>query len=91
MQDKVGEEYEGIVSSITGFGMFVELPSTVEGLVRFEKFNSDEYFEYNEDLRILRGGRTGKTYKIGDKVKIRVIFANKLLRRIDFELVNDEH
>ena len=87
MQDKVGEEYEGIISSITGFGMFVELDSTVEGLVRFENFNSDEYFDYNEDLRMLIGHNSGKTYKIGDKVKIKVIFANKQLRKIDFELV----
>ena len=90
MQDKVGQEFEGIISSITGFGMYVELPSTVEGLVRFEDFNSDEYFNYNEDLRILIGSRTGKTYKIGDKVKVRVILANKLLRKIDFELINTD-
>ena len=89
MQDKVGEEYEGIISSITGFGMYVELPSTIEGLVRFENFNSHEYFDYHEELKILVGSRTKKTYRIGDKVKIRVIFANKLLRRIDFELVNE--
>ncbi len=91
MEDKVGEEFEGIISSITGFGMFVELPSTVEGLVRFENFNSsvNEYFNYNEDLKILVGARSGKIYKIGDKVKIRVIFASKLLKRIDFELVNE--
>ena len=87
MQDKVGQEYDGIVSSITGFGMFVELSSTVEGLVRFENFNSNEYFDYNEDLKILIGNKTGKTYKIGDKVRIRVIYANKQARRIDFELV----
>ena len=90
MQDKVGQEFDGIISGITGFGMFVELPSTVEGLVKFENFNSNDYFEYNEDLKILVGKRTGKTYKIGDKVKIRVIFANKILRKIDFELVNEE-
>ena len=91
MEKRVGEEFEGIISSITGFGMFVELPSTVEGLVRFENFNSsfNEYFNYNKDLKILVGARSGITYKIGDKVKIRVIFASKLLKRIDFELVND--
>jgi len=88
MQDKVGMEYEGIVSSITGFGMYVELPSTVEGLVRFENFNTKEYFDYQEDLRMLIGNQTGKTYKIGDKVKIRVIYANKQLRKIDFELIS---
>lgn len=90
MQDKMGEEYEGIISGITGFGMFVELPSTVEGLVKFEDFNMDEYFEYKEDLRMLVGARTGKTFKIGDKVKIRVAYANKLFRRIEFELIEDE-
>ena len=90
MQDKIGEEYEGIVSSITSFGMFVELPSTVEGLVRFENFGSDDYFDYNEDLKFLVGKRTGKTYKIGDKVKVRVIFADKLSRRVNFELINEE-
>ena len=89
MQDKIGEEYEGIISSITGFGMFVELPSTVEGLIRFENFNSNEYFDYNEDLKILIGNKSGKTYKIGDRVKIRVIFANKILRKIDFELLSE--
>ena len=55
--------------------------------------NSNEnfiVFDYNEDLKILIGNRTKKVYKIGDKVKIRVIFANKLLRRIDFELVNEK-
>ena len=63
----------------------------LEGLVRFENFNSsvNEYFNYNEDLKILVGARSGKIYKIGDKVKIRVIFASKLLKRIDFELVNE--
>ena len=90
MQDKIGEEYEGIVSSITSFGMFVELPSTVEGLVRFENFGSNDYFDYNEDLKFLVGKRTGKTYKIGDKVKVRVIFADKLSRRVNFELINEE-
>jgi ribonuclease R len=90
MQDKIGNVYEGVISSITQFGMFVELPSTVEGLVRFENFNSKEYFNYNEDLKILVGERTGKIYKIGDKVKIRVIDANKILRKISFELVNEE-
>ncbi len=89
MQNKIGEEYQGIISSITAFGMFVELPSTVEGLVRFENFNSREYFNYNEDLKILIGERTGKVYKIGDTVKIRVIEANKLFRKISFELIDE--
>ncbi len=86
MQDKIGEEYEGIVSSITSFGMFVELENTVEGLVKFENMG-DEYFIYDENNKILIGERSNKKYKIGDKVQIKVINANKLLRQIDFEII----
>lgn len=87
MESRIGEEYEGIVSSITSFGMFVELENTVEGLIRFENLG-DEYFIYDEDRKRLIGERTNTTYKIGDKVKIRVISANKLLRQIDFEIIS---
>ena len=86
MESRIGEEYEGIVSSITQFGMFVELQNTVEGLIRFENLG-DEYFIYDEERKRLIGERTNKTYKIGDKVNIRVISANKLLRQIDFEII----
>lgn len=88
MENKIGEVYEGIVSSVTQFGIFVELENTVEGLIRFENLG-DEYFIYDENKKILIGERTNKIYKIGDKVKIKVIKANKLLRQIDFELYND--
>ena len=87
MQDKIGEEYEGVVSSITSFGMFVELPNTVEGLVRFESMGGD-YFEFDGLKREIIGRNTGQRYKIGDQVNIRVIDANKQLRRIDFELAD---
>lgn len=86
MESKIGEESEGIVSSITSFGMFVELENTVEGLIRFTDLG-DEYFTYDEDRKRLIGERTNKIYKIGDKVKIRVKSANKILRQIDFEIV----
>lgn len=86
MENKVGKEYKGIVSSITSFGMFVELENTIEGLVRFEDLG-DEYFIYDEDRKRLIGEKTNKIYKIGDKVKIRVKSANKFLRQIDFELL----
>ena len=89
MQDKIGEEFEGIVSSITSFGMFVELENTVEGLIRFEDLG-DEYFIYDENRKTLTGERTKKTYKIGDKVKIKVKNANKILRQIDFEIAKNE-
>lgn len=86
MQDKIGEEFEGIVSSITSFGMFVELKSTVEGLIRFENLG-EEYFIYDENRKTLTGEKTKTTYKIGNKVKIRVIHADKITRQIDFEIV----
>ena len=89
MEGKIGEEYEGIVSSITNFGIFVELDNTVEGLIRYEKLG-DEYFIYNEEKRQAIGERTGKVYQIGDKVKIRVANASKLMRQIDFEICEEK-
>ena len=85
MESKIGEEYEGIVSSVTNFGIFVELDNTVEGLIRYEKLGN-EYFIYNEETRQAIGEHTGKVYQIGDKVKIRVANASKLMRQIDFEI-----
>ena len=86
MQDKIGQEYEGIISSVTQFGIFVELENTVEGLIRFENLGN-EYFIYDENRKRLIGENSNKVYKLGDKVKIRVVSANKLLRQIDFEIV----
>ncbi len=86
MENKIGEEYEGIVSSVTNFGIFVELDNTIEGLIRYENLG-DEYFIYNEERREAIGELSHKIYKIGDKVKIRVADANKLLRKIDFEII----
>ena len=84
MQNKIGEEYKGIISSVTSFGIFVELENTVEGLIRFDNLGN-EYFIYDEDNKTLIGEKTKKVYHIGDKIKIRVIAANKQTRRIDFE------
>ena len=86
MQNKIGEEYEGIVSSVTSFGIFVELENTVEGLIRFDDLG-DDYFIYDENKKTLLGERTKVSYKIGDRVKIRVKNANKILRQIDFEII----
>ncbi len=83
MQNKIGEVYEGIISSITSFGVFVELDNTVEGLIRFDKLGN-EYFIYDEEHKQLIGEKTKLVYKIGDKMKIEVIAANKELRQIDF-------
>lgn len=85
MQDKIGEKYEGIISGVTNFGVFVQLENTVEGLIRFENLGN-EYFEYDDMHKILIGEQTKKVYKMGDKVKIQVIEANKTLRRIGFAI-----
>ena len=84
MEGRIGEEYEGIISSVTSFGIFVELENTVEGLIRFDDLG-DEYFIYDEDRKMLIGEHTKTTYKIGDKINIRVKDASKLMRTVDFE------
>lgn len=89
MSKKIGEEYEGIISNITSFGMFVELENTVEGLIRFSDLGN-EYFIYDENHKTLIGENTRTTYKIGDKVNVRVKNANKELRTIDFEIILKE-
>lgn len=86
MEKHIGEEYSGIISSVTQFGIFVELENTVEGLIRFDNLG-DDYYIYEEEKKRIIGERTNKIYKIGDKVKIKVISANKILRQIDFEIV----
>lgn len=86
MSNKIGEEYEGIISGVTQFGVFVELENTVEGLIRFENLG-DEYYEYDSDHKILIGERSKETFKIGDKINIEVIDANKQEKRISFKRI----
>ena len=86
MENKVGQEFDAIISSITPFGMFAELENTVEGLIRFENMG-DEYYIYDEQRKQLIGEHTNKTYKIGDKIKILLIKSNKQMRQIDFALI----
>ncbi|MEH7401550.1 ribonuclease R [Gottfriedia acidiceleris] len=86
MLDKIGEEYEGIISSVTNFGMFIELPNTIEGLVRVADL-SDDYYNYDERTYAMIGERTGKIFRIGDEVSVRVVNVNKEERAIDFEIV----
>ncbi|MDR6882965.1 ribonuclease R [Bacillus sp. 3255] len=87
MLDKVGEEFEGIISSVTGFGMFVELDNTVEGLIRLSDL-TDDYYNYHERQHALIGERTSKIYQIGDSTKVRVARVNMDEHTIDFELVD---
>lgn len=86
MLDKIGEEYEGIISGVTNFGMFVALPNTVEGLIRLSDLH-DDYYHYHELQHALIGERTSKVYRIGDEVKVRVARVSVAERTIDFELV----
>jgi ribonuclease R len=86
MLDKIGEEYDGIISSVTNFGMFVELPNTIEGLVHVS-YLTDDYYRYDERNYAMIGERTGKVYRIGDEITVRVINVNKDERSIDFEVV----
>ena len=86
MESRIGKEYEGIISNVTNFGIYVELENTVEGLIRFENLG-DEYFIYDDEHKTLTGERTRVVYKVGNKIRIKVIEANKTLRRISFGII----
>ena len=88
MEGHIGEEYEGIISGITSYGMFVELPNLIEGLVHISTLKGD-YFNYVEDILSMVGKSTKKTYRLGDKVKVKCVAASKLSSSIDFELVEE--
>ncbi len=88
MSERINEEYEGVISGITHFGMFVELDNTIEGLVRISSL-IDDYYRYDQENYCFIGERTKKTYRIGDVVKIRVIKANIAKKEIDFELIEE--
>ena len=85
MAAHLGEEYSGTVSGVTSFGMYVELPNTVEGLVSLGSME-DDYYVFDESHRQLYGQRHGRTYQFGDTVKIRVAAASPEDREIDFVL-----
>ncbi len=89
MQDKIGEIYSGIISSVTNFGIFVELENTIEGLIRFENLGENEYFIYDDEHKHLIGEKTNKIYKLGDTINIQVLEANKQTRKIGFAKVAD--
>ena len=89
MMDHIGDIYEGIISGVQEFGFFVELDNTVEGLVRVEDIKGD-YFVYNQDLLALLGKRSKKKYAFGDKVKVKVVSADKDKSTIDFEIYEEK-
>ncbi|MCE7793097.1 ribonuclease R [Salipaludibacillus sp. CUR1] len=86
MEDKVGQEYEGIISGVTNFGLFVELPNTIEGLVHVS-YLTDDYYHYDEKHYAMIGERTGNVFRIGDEIEVRVTNVNVEERIIDFEVV----
>ena len=88
MSYHLGEEFEGIISGVTGWGLYVELPNTVEGLVHVNTLR-DDYYVFNQESYELCGEMTKKVYKLGDKVRVRVAEADKMLKTVDFELVSD--
>ena len=88
MENHIGEEYDGIISSIMNFGMFVQLDNMVEGLVHISEIVGD-YYLFDENTKTLRGQKKGKIYKLGDKVRIVVTAASKENSTVDFNLIEN--
>ena len=86
MYQFIGEEFDGIISSVTDYGFFVMLPNTVEGLVRVESLR-DDYYNYNENNLSLVGERTSRSFTLGDTVKVKLISSEKSTGKIDFKLI----
>lgn len=86
MSYRIGEEYDGIISAVVSFGLFVELDNTIEGLISIKNLDDDFYTYVPENLTLV-GKKNNHVFTIGQKVKIRVISANKVTRKIDFKLV----
>lgn len=89
MREHLGEEFEGVISSVTKWGIYVELPNTIEGLIHVTNMRDDHY-NYVEERYEMVGEHTGNAYKLGETVWVRVIGTDFLQRTIDFELVRKE-
>ena len=85
----IGEKFEGIISGVTNWGIYVELPNTIEGMVHVSILPGDYYY-YDEKTYSMVGERTGRTFKLGEKAKIRVKDVDMMLKNIDFEFVVDD-
>ncbi len=88
METRIGEIFEGVISGVTGWGFYVELPNTIEGMVPVASLRG-EYYHFHETTCELIGERTGKRYQIGQHVRIRVDRADRLLRQIDFAVASE--
>lgn len=89
MAQHIGEEFEGTVSSITSFGMFIQLPNTIEGLIRLDQLR-DDYYQFNQQHMMLIGERSGRVFRIGQRVVIEVAGVDVAERQIDFILIDAE-
>ncbi len=89
MEERIGEIYEGVISGITQWGIYVELQNTIEGLIHVSTLPGD-YFIYDESTYEMVGKETGVTYKLGQKLKVRVRNVDRLLKTIDFEIPWEE-
>ncbi|USS88670.1 ribonuclease R [Fructilactobacillus cliffordii] len=89
MSNKIGEEFDGVVSSVLKFGAFIELPNTVEGLVHISRM-TDDYYEYVEKYMALVGRNTKRTFKIGQDVRVKCVGVDVDQSAVDFEIVNPE-
>ena len=85
MEKHIGEEFDGVVSGVMSFGLFIELPNLIEGLIKIDTLTDDNYV-YNEDTMCLIGTNSHKMYRLGTKVRVVAVAANKDARTIDFEL-----
>lgn len=89
MENFIGQKFQGVISSVTKFGLFISLPNTIEGLVHMRQLK-DDFYQYDERSMQLIGKRTGRVFKIGQPVMIKVESASSELREIDFSIVDKE-
>ena len=89
MEVHIGEIFEGVISGVTEWGFYVELPNTIEGLVHVTSL-TDDYYHYIESTYELAGETSNKRYKLGQKIKVMVADTDKLQRTIDFRVVRDD-
>ncbi|MFI3791658.1 ribonuclease R [Streptococcus uberis] len=88
MEEYVGDEFDGIVASVVKFGLFVELPNTIEGLIHITSL--PEYYQYNERTMTLQGEKSGKVFKVGQAIRVKLTKADKETGDIDFEYLSSE-
>lgn len=89
MEQHIGEVFEGVISSVTGWGMYVELPNTVEGLIHVTSLR-DDYYHFQEDTYELIGEANNRHFKLGQKIKVKAIGIDRIARTIDFVLAEDD-